>query len=81
MPELDRESDVPLSRQLAEVLRARILAGEIPPHRALPSRTRLQQEYGVAAGTVDKALRILKAERLVKMTFGLGHFVTGPEER
>lgn len=79
MPELDRESETPLSRQIAAILREQILSGEL--RRALPSRKTIMQEYGVASATADKAVRILKAEGLVRTSFGLGNFVIPPEER
>ena len=78
---LDRESDVPLSQQLAAILRARILSGEIPPHRALPSRKTLCEEWDIAAGTADKAIGILRKEGLVRTVFGLGIFTTDPADR
>jgi DNA-binding GntR family transcriptional regulator len=81
MPELDRESETPLSRQIAAILREQILSGEIPGGRALPSRKTLMQEYGVASATADKAVRILKDEGLVRTTFGQGHYAIPPQER
>ena len=82
MPEpLDRQSKVPLSQQIAAILRAQIQSGEIPPGRALPSRKTIEQEYGVAAGTADKAVRILRDEGLVETSFGLGIFVVDPADR
>jgi len=72
---------VPLSRQIAAILREQILSGQIAPHRALPSRKTICEEYGVASATADKAVRILKAEGLVKTVFGLGHFSVGEDER
>ncbi len=80
MPDLDRESDIPLSRQIAAILRDQILSGQIAPRRALPSRATIMQTYGVAAGTADKAIRILKDEGIVHTVFGLGHFAGPPED-
>ena len=42
---------------IAGELRARIEAGEYQPGDALPSITRLSQEYGVAKTTAQKALQ------------------------
>jgi GntR family transcriptional regulator len=74
--EIDRYSDVPPWRQLADELRRQILSGEIPPHRPIPSKKTLTQTYGVAGATVDKAIRQLKDEGLVRTVMGMGIFVT-----
>ena len=50
--EIDRYSDVPPWRQLADELRRQITSGEIPPHRPIPSKKTLTQTYGVAGATV-----------------------------
>ena len=47
-----------------------------PPDRALPSIRTLQQTYGIADGTIQEALTILKAEGLVHTVRGRGVFVT-----
>jgi GntR family transcriptional regulator len=81
VPELDRDSNVPLHQQLAAILRAQIESGQIPPHRAIPSRTTLQQEYGLASGTVDKTIRMLRDEGLIETVKGMGNYVLPPGER
>jgi hypothetical protein len=53
---IDHDGDVPVYIQLADILRARIEAGELAPRRPVPSKRSLQQEYGVAGGTIDKAI-------------------------
>jgi DNA-binding GntR family transcriptional regulator len=77
---LNRKSKVPLSRQIAAILRAQIQSGEISPGEAIPSRKTIMQSYEVAAGTADKAVRILRDEGLVETSFGLGIFVTDPDD-
>ncbi len=78
---LDMYSDVPLYRQLADVLRQRIVSGKIPPLSPLPSGKTLVETYGVARGTVEKAIRVLQAEGLVRTVPGRGIFVVPAEER
>jgi DNA-binding GntR family transcriptional regulator len=39
------------------------------------------QEYGIAGGTIDKAMGLLHADDLIKTVRGKGLFVTAPEER
>jgi DNA-binding GntR family transcriptional regulator len=78
---LDHEGNVPLYRQLADALREQIDGGEIPVHRPIPSKKTLVQQYGVAPGTVERALDVLKAEGLLESVQGKGLYVTDPAER
>lgn len=80
MPPIDRESPVPPSRQIANDLRARIVSGEIPPGRRIPSLTELEQEWDVSRDTLRKAVGILRAEGLVETVTGLGVFVRERDE-
>jgi GntR family transcriptional regulator len=74
---IDHEGDVPVYIQLADILRARIQSGELAPRRPVPSKRSLMQEYGVAGGTIDKAIGILREEGLVRTVIGRGIYVTG----
>lgn len=67
---------VPVSRQLAALIRDQIASGELAPGSALPSILKLAEEHHVATATVTKALRILKAEGLIESVPGYGTFVT-----
>lgn len=69
-------SDVPLYRQLADLLRQQILSGEIPPLSPLPSGKTLVETYGIARGTVEKAIRVLQSEGLARTVPGRGVYVT-----
>lgn len=62
-------------RQVAEDLRRRITAGEWTGR--LPSEKTLAQEYGVALGTVRKAMGQLRAEGLIETDKGWGSYVSG----
>ncbi len=77
----DHGSDVPPYRQLAAILRAQIEAGDLAPRSALPSITRLQQDHGLAKGTVRKAIQLLVQEGYVRVEPGWGTFVVPPEDR
>lgn len=76
MTEVDPQSGTPLYEQVAAILRGQIERGEIPPDRPVPSVKQLQQIYGVAQGTAERAIRILKDEGLVRSVIGKGVFVT-----
>jgi DNA-binding GntR family transcriptional regulator len=69
------DAPLPLSQQLAALLRAQIESGERPPGSRLPTIMQLADEHGIATATVVKALRILKQEGLVTGSTGHGTFV------
>lgn len=75
---LDPHSGVPLHRQLAAILRARIVAGEWPPGSLLPAQARIGYDYGVGKATVQAAVTALRAEGLVTVERGTGIRVRPP---
>ncbi|HWG60889.1 MAG TPA: GntR family transcriptional regulator [Streptosporangiaceae bacterium] len=79
--EIDHEGDIPVYVQLAGILRRQIETGGLAPHRPVPSKRTLTQAYGIAGGTVDKAMNLLRTEGLIKTVKGRGIYVTPPEER
>ncbi len=74
-------SDVPVYIQLADLLRKRILSGKLGPRQPLPSNKALVQEYGVARGTAERAVAVLRNEGLVRTVPGKGVFVVPESER
>jgi GntR family transcriptional regulator len=74
---IDHHGPEPVYRQLAALLRAQIASGELQPRRMVPSERTLTQRYGVSAGTVKKAVVLLRAERLVVTVTGRGIYVRG----
>jgi GntR family transcriptional regulator len=72
---IDHERGVPVYEQLASILRAQIESGELAPERALPSGKVLVQRYGIARGTVDKAIAVLKEQGYVYVLKGKGVYV------
>jgi GntR family transcriptional regulator len=73
--------DVPKWRQLAELLRERIDAGEYQPRHPIPSEHALVSETGLSRSTVRKAIAALKEDQWVYSVHGLGVFVAPPEAR
>jgi DNA-binding GntR family transcriptional regulator len=73
--EIDPYGPVPLFRQLADVLRGKIERGELEPGRPVPSQRSLVQEYGLARGTVARAVAMLVEEGLVVIVPGKGAYV------
>jgi GntR family transcriptional regulator len=72
---LQRDAPLPLSQQLAALLRAEIESGQRPPGSRLPTIMALATEHQIATATVVKAMRILKREGLVIGSTGHGTFV------
>lgn len=63
---------------LAAFLREQIMSGAIPPDRRIPSEKALSQTYGLARGTVAKAVHKLRQEGLVDYIRGYGVVVRVP---
>jgi GntR family transcriptional regulator len=78
---IDHEGDVPVYIQLASILRAQIESGELAPRRPVPSKRTLMERYGIAGGTIDKAIAILREEKLVRTVIGRGIYVLPRDER
>jgi GntR family transcriptional regulator len=72
---VDHMDPTPLYVQLANILRAMIESGELQPRAPLPSESYLQEQHGVARGTVRSAIGILRDEGLVITIAGRGTFV------
>lgn len=68
-------TDVPLYRQIADALRAEILAGTLEPGMQLPSENELKDRFGTTRVTVRKAVALLKADGLLISSQGKGVFV------
>jgi GntR family transcriptional regulator len=66
---------VPVYRQLAAILRARIERNEFPHRQPLPSESQLMGEYGVSRGSVRHALQVLAEEGLTVTIQGRGTYV------
>jgi DNA-binding GntR family transcriptional regulator len=69
-------ADVPRWRQLADLIKERIAAGEYQPRQPIASEHDLVQETGLSRSTVQKALRSLRDEGIVYSVQGLGTFVS-----
>lgn len=72
---LNRDSSVPLHRQLYEGLRGGILTGKLPAGSRLPSVRSLVRELGVSRNTVTGALSQLSAEGYLEARVGSGTYV------
>jgi DNA-binding GntR family transcriptional regulator len=69
-----READLAYVR-VAEDIAARIASGELTPGTRLRAERELAEHYGVAYGTVRRAMKVLRERGLVKSIHGRGTFV------
>ena len=72
---IERGAATPISRQIAEQVRAQCLAGLLRPGQCLPSVRQLAAELVVNVNTVVRVYEKLAAEGLVEMRHGEGTFV------
>ena len=80
--DLDRESELPVYRQVAAWIVRRIENGELQPRRPIPSEKTLGQEFpGVARTTIRRAVAYLRDKGMVYTVPQRGSFVTPPEDR
>lgn len=71
-----------LASELADVLRGRILSGELDTGAQVPTEAALSDEFGVSRTVVREALQHLRASGLVESFQGRGTFVLAvPKER
>ncbi len=73
---LDRDSDLPLHRQLFDALRQAILTGRLRPGTRLPSTRVMASDLGIARNTVMAAFEQLVAEGYLQARVGSGTTVT-----
>jgi GntR family transcriptional regulator len=70
---VDPGMPVPLWEQVANLLRARISAGELTGR--VPSIRTLSQQYEVSTRTAERALTYLRDEGVLVVLHGRGYFV------
>ncbi|MEU3453217.1 winged helix-turn-helix domain-containing protein [Micromonospora sp. NPDC006766] len=78
---IDPRSHTPVYVQLADLLRARIESGELPPGAPIGSEARLSQEYGIGRDAVREAIWVLRYEGLVSTSRGQSTTVRHRPER
>jgi GntR family transcriptional regulator len=75
---MDRASEQPLYRQLADHLRAQITSGALSVGDRIPSEVETMEAHDVGRNTVREAVRVLTLEGLVRTEQGKGTFVADP---
>jgi len=72
---LNPNAPMPLYHQLAEILLAKIRAGEYPPGSRIPSELMLAEIYGIGRPTVRQAVEVLVRKGFLSKKRGAGTFV------
>ncbi|WP_110670122.1 GntR family transcriptional regulator [Salinicola halophilus] len=75
---LKMDTRLPLYQRLRDDMLAKIAAGEWTPGRAIPTETELTKHYGVAVGTLRKAVDTLVQNGLMERSQGRGTFIRRP---
>jgi len=74
-----KSSPIPLYYQLAEAIRERIRAGDLPRGRQLPSEREIADHAGISRMTARQALSYLVRDGALEVKPGVGTFVAAPK--
>lgn len=72
---IDKNSSIPMYRQIANTLKSEILQGKYDSTKTLGTHMDLAERFSVSMITIRKAMRILDEEKLVEIRQGKGTFV------
>ena len=75
MFQINPQLDIPIYRQLVDVIHNAVKKGELPAGHQLPTVQELTQELGIARGTVKRAYDELERLGLVEKVQGRGTFI------
>ena len=70
-----------LAEEITDQLRRRIVSGDLVVGRRLPSVRKLAHLYGVSVPTIERALHGLATLGFIRISRGVGTFVTAPSDR
>ncbi|MFF5206460.1 GntR family transcriptional regulator [Streptosporangium sp. NPDC000396] len=73
---IDHDGAVPVHQQLANILRERIVRGEIELDCPIPSDSSLRRQYGLDLDSVHRAVQVLRDEGLLYTLEGQGDYVS-----
>lgn len=77
---IDFRSETPITAQIVEQIRRRVLSGELKPGDQLPTVRQLATELRVNFNTVARAYRILDSMGLISTQQGRGTYIWSAEE-
>jgi DNA-binding transcriptional regulator YhcF (GntR family) len=73
---IDRESEIPVYRQIIEQVTSLVTSGGLKPGDKLPPERELAIQLGIARGTITKAYEELVRSGVIEVTQGRGSFVS-----
>ena len=73
------DTDLSLPERLADAIETAIVRGSLKPGQKLPTHREISRSFGVAIGTVTKAIDSLSRRGIVRGEIGRGTFVHGAE--
>lgn len=79
LSKLGRDARLPLYQQVREEIVEKIQNGTWSPDSAIPTEAELTKQYGVAIGTIRKAVDTLVKDGLLYRSQGRGTFVSRPD--
>jgi len=74
--EIEKITPHPIYRQIADIMKAKIVSGEWANGTKLPSEPELAQQFGTSHITLRKGLKILQGQKLLIQQKGRGTFIT-----
>jgi GntR family histidine utilization transcriptional repressor len=75
------DQSIPLYQKIKDAIRQKISSHEWQPGLLIPSENQLAEALGVSRMTINRPLRELTAEGLLRRAHGLGTFVADPPRR
>ncbi len=78
---LNPQSPIPLYHQLADIIRAKIRAGEYQPGSRIPSENSLASTYGIGRPTARQATELLVRKRILVRKRGSGTFINTQQKK
>jgi len=79
LPQIDRQSAIPIYFQLKEAIYQKIKSGEWKRGQRIPSLRQLSGELKISLMTARQAIKSLVDERVLAMHRGHGTFILGPK--
>ena len=77
--EIDNTIDIPIYRQLTDMIRAKVSSGELPEGTRMPTVRDMAEMLSVAQGTVKRAYDELESLGVIEKTQGKGTFIKAAE--
>ena len=75
---LSGDTSVPMYQQIKDAIRKKISSGEWQAGQLIPSENQLADSIGASRMTINRPLRELTSEGLLRRVHGLGTFVAEP---